>query len=174
MNSISKFDHILYDKFLTKTNKRPLFSCMWEPMLNPTNEILEMASYDKILQPKQVNSQHILNLAYSVFETHATLYGDLPFAVHASAGHQWLEAICGCKIMVSNGQIWATQPERNSIDDFLDAPLIEDWEDILVKCHSEIVSFADGRCFAAVPVIHGPLDILSTFLGSETRFICLL
>lgn len=161
------FNQALYRDFLAKKNSRPLFSCMWEPMINPSTEIASMATGEKTLQAEDVQSKHILDIANIVLKTLAQIKGDLPFALQASGGHQWLEAICGCKIMASNGQIWASHPDKNSLDDFLDASLCAAWEEILLKCHADMVSFAQGRCFAAVPILHGPIDILSAFVGTE-------
>lgn len=161
------FNQKLYRDFLEKKNSRPLFSCMWEPMLNPSADIAGCVKSDKVLQAENVQPKHILDIANTVLKVLAQLKGDLPCTVHASGGHQWLEAVCGCRIMASDGQIWASQPEKNSLDDFLGAPVNEDWEDKLLQCHSEIVHFAQGRCFASVPVLHGPMDILSAFAGTE-------
>ena len=161
------FDPVLYSDFLARKNTRPLFSCMWEPMINPSAEIVSNASEDKILYAEHVQPKHILDIADTVLKTLVQLEGDLPPALQASGGHQWLEAICGCKIMASDGQIWASHPDKNSLDDFLNAPLHIEWEEKLLQCHTDMVNFANGRCFVAVPALHGPIDILSAFVGVE-------
>jgi hypothetical protein len=162
-----KFNPELYKDFLARKNNRPLFACMWEPMINPSREIVSRATTDKVLHAEDVQGKHILDIAHTVNKTLMELKGDLPIAMQASGGHQWLEAICGCSIMASDGQIWASHPEHNTLDDFLNAPLSTVWEEKLLQCHSEIIRFAQGRCFAAVPILHGPIDILSAFVGTE-------
>lgn len=161
------FNRDLYLDFLAKKNKRPLFSCMWEPMINPSDEIIKLARENNLIHPEDVQPLHILNIARSVLKTLLDLKGDLPVALQASGGHQWLEAICGCKIMASNGQIWASNNGENTLDGFLNLPVSVEWEEKLISCHEEIVQFSKGICFAALPVLHGPIDILSAYLGTE-------
>ncbi len=167
MSEQGMFNQALYCDFLAKKNNRPLFSCMWEPMINPSEEIVSKAAADQILQAEHVEPEPILDIADIVINSLMQLKGDLPAAIQASGGHQWLEGICGCRIMASDGQIWASHPSRNSLDDFLNLPLTEVWEEKLLQCHKETVRYVRGRCFAAVPVLHGPIDILSAFMGTE-------
>ena len=160
------FDLNLYKAFLDKKNARPLYSCMWEPMINPSAAIISRASSDSHLSAFDVFPEDILSIADVVMDTMSKIKGDLPFAVQASGGHQWLEAICGCRIKASNDQIWASPPEKNTLDDFISAPLNTDWEKALLQCHKAMIGHAKNRCFTAVPVLHGPIDILCSFVGT--------
>lgn len=161
------FSRELYLDFLNNRNKRPLFSCMWEPLLNPSGEIMEQVQANGIVYPENVKPGHIINIAGTVLKTLNSLNGDFPVALHASGGYQWLEAICGCRIMASNGQIWASHDEKNTLEDFLNTSVSGKWEEKLLQCHKAIVKFSENVCFAALPVLHGPVDILSAYLGAE-------
>jgi len=160
------FDLKLYKSFLEKKNTRPLYSCMWEPMINPSATIISRASADGTLSARDVYPEDILSIADIVMKTASDIKGDLPFAIQASGGHQWLEAICGCNIKASKEQIWASPPEKNTADDFIAVSLSTDWEEILLHCHKAIIDYSKNRCFAAVPVLHGPIDILCSFMGT--------
>jgi len=160
------FDVNYFESFLAKENTRPLLGCMWEPMINPTAEIASGASDDGILHAFDVQPKDILAIAEKVMETLLRLKGDFPVVIHASGGHQWLEAICGCRILASKEQIWASLPQKHTLDDFLNTALDKDWENKLIQSHKMIVDYSSGLCFAAVPVLHGPIDIISAYMGT--------
>ena len=123
------FSRELYLDFLNNRNKRPLFSCMWEPLLNPSGEIMEQV---------QANGNSKLSgeckAGYITCRTvwkHKLLFEwRFPVALHASGGisglkHMWMQNYG------FNGQFGHPMMKKN-IGDFLTLLLSGKWEEKLL------------------------------------------
>lgn len=150
-------------EFLLGKNTRPLYTCMWEPALNTAVGNLPEGVE---LSPGHVSEEAVLELCRRILASAPEIAGDLPISVQAGGGYPWAEAACGCRVVYRDGQLWALPPDDNTLEDFLKLQPRQDWAERLFSLHSAVTKLA-GVSLAALPVLHGPLDILSAFLGGE-------
>lgn len=85
-------------------------------------------------------------------------------------GIPWLEAICGCRVMVADGKsLWPESPpdgaELGDISFSSDNP----WFLKLLEVLQTVVDYVDGRYAVSLSHLRGPTDILVALLGT-TRF----
>ena len=163
--SALNIDIQLLTDYLNLQNERPLFMPMWEPSLVPAANLRQQKNGNRRLLACDVEPSGLIENAELIYGNLASLKGDFPFAFHAGGGNQWLEAICGCEIYVSGGSIWAKPPPDDSLQKFLERDVDAEWIKTLNECHYEMVKWAEGKAFCALPVIHGPLDILVAHVG---------
>ena len=162
---IGKYNIPLCTDFLEKKNERPVYAPMWEPMMVPAIHMPGAGIVGREIPPSDVQPEHIIENAELAAKNLDDLYADMPIAFQAGCGHQWMEAICGCKILSANDSLWAKELPNPSLEAFLNIEPNEAWIEKLLECHKAMVEWVTGRYFCAVPVLHGPLDILVGCLG---------
>lgn len=156
-----------YINYIHLKNKKPLLGAMWEPMIEPSNEILSKYKTGTVISADEFSPQIMIKTAEFIRNKADSLKSDLPFAYQACCGSQWLEAILGCPVMTADNAIWAAHPIDSSLKQFLEQPICNEWLDKLLECHSVLCEWTGEDRFCSVPVLHGPLDILVAYMGAE-------
>ena len=155
--------------FLKKSNARPLYGLMWEPMIEPAEDACGNTGHTGMqIKPQDVCAKAMVGTAAQICRHLNELETDLPFAFQACNGNQWLEAILHCKIVQAKNAVWAKPPHGAALDTFLREPPDGEWAQKLLECHCAMSEWAGGVRFCAVPLLHGPLDALVAYLGVET------
>jgi hypothetical protein len=155
-------------KFLElRSVERPLLGVMWEPAITPVREYLERVPRDRPASPEDVSAEEMCDAADHIIALADQIPQDLFHATQASFNHQWLEAILGARIWVREETIWAGAGEL-SLADLATFELGSDnaWYSKMVECHRKLVQHGRGRYPVSTPVLHGPLDLLVSVIGS--------
>ena len=86
-------------------------------------------------------------------------------------GIPWLEAMCGCRVLVPRGKSLWPEPPLNKAE-VSDINFTEDnpWFQKLLGVLQTVVQYAGGRYAVGLSHLRGPTDILVALLGSERFF----
>jgi hypothetical protein len=159
----------LYHAYLQRANDRALRDAIWEPDIEPLAGLVARVGVGNYLTPEAIDPAEMVERADQIVrERAAYTAGDLLQPVSASFNIPWLEAIAGCKVKVHPDTLWA---EPSGLDYRSLAELRFDprhpWFERMLACHTALCRHAAGRFPVALPVMHGPLDIISLFRGPE-------
>jgi len=164
-----KLDWELYHAYLRRENGRPLRGAIWEPDIVPLPGLVARAGVGNYLSPDVIDPAEMLERADRIMgERAAYIEGDMLQSVTISFNIPWLEAMAGCSIKVHPDTLWA---EHSGLGYESLAALRFDprnpWFEKMLACHQALCQYAEGRFPVSLPVMHGPLDIVSLFRGPE-------
>jgi hypothetical protein len=154
----------LWQQYLARKNHRPLQGFLWEPDVRPLAATVERVGHGNLLRPEDLWIEDLLSHVEEVLQATAGWISDFPQAISPCMGVPWMEAIIGCRIMVYEDTIWAEPPDGGY--DWLNQLRItpdNKWLQRLLLLYERLVSYAEDRYPVCLPVMHGPLDIISAF-----------
>jgi hypothetical protein len=124
------------------------------------------------LQPHVIDLSPILPEYDKVAAARELIGDDMIGVGEPLLGIPWLEAICGCRVVVASGKsIWPEPPENSA--EIVDIPWSEDnpWVQKLLEVVQTVVDYAAGRYAVGISHLRGPTDILIALLGPERFFL---
>jgi hypothetical protein len=123
------------------------------------------------LQPSRIDPRPILSEYDKIAATREAIGDDMVGVAEPLLGIPWLEAICGCRVMVPEGKsLWPESPGDS--DAIADLSFSEDnpWFRKLLEVLQTVVDHVAGRYAVSLSHLRGPSDILVALYGSE-RFM---
>ncbi len=146
---------------------RPLVGLTYEYYVD--TELVAAAMGDGELLPEHIDPRPLLG-EYDRVAAARELAGDDVIAVaEPLLGIPWLEAICGCRVLVADGKsLWPAPPETppGEIRFSQDNP----WFRKLLQVIQAVVAQANGRYAVSLSHLRGPSDVLVALLGSQSMF----
>ena len=143
---------------------RPLIVALYQAYQDTT--LVAQAFGEGELRPEQVDATPILDVYDQIADAREQIGDDMVAAGEALLGIPWLEAICGCRVLIPDGKsLWPKAPGGPWPEDILfsvDNP----WFQQLVRVILQVVAHAAGRYPVSMSHLRGPADILSALLGS--------
>jgi hypothetical protein len=86
-------------------------------------------------------------------------------------GIPWLEAICGCRVMVADGKsLWPESPPDGAAVEEISFSSDSLWFTKLLEVLQAVVDHVDGRYAVSLSHLRGPTDILVALLGTARFF----
>ncbi len=101
---------------------------------------------------------------------------DVPWSAYPVMVLPWLEAVAGCRIVHSAGNIWA-EPRHDWSDSLASGQPLQprlDWMEKLVEFTDWLVKLSDGRFPVAVSLMRGPTDVLAALRGAQDSVLDLV
>lgn len=113
-----------------------------------------LAEYDRLIAARELIGDDMISVVEPFF------------------GIPWLEAICGCRVMVASGKsIWPEPPENSTEIEDLSWSEDDPWLRKLLELAQTVVRYVTDRCAVSVGHLRGPTDVLIAALGSERFFL---
>ncbi len=156
----------LWQDYLDKKNSRPLCGYLWEPDIKPLRAIVTRVGKGNLLKVQDLVEEDLLSYAEYVLESISGWESDFIQAISPCMGVPWIEAIVGCRLVVHEDTIWAEPPDSGY--EWLKQLKFDPenkWVQKLIKLHQRLIDYSDNRFPVCLPVMHGPLDILSAFMS---------
>ncbi len=120
------------------------------------------------LQPERIDPEPLLEVYDQMAAAHEQIGDDMLPAAEPLLGIPWLEAICGCRVMVPDGKsLWPETPDGGA---GLQNILFDDqnpWFRRLLWVIEQVVAHAAGRYPVSLSHLRGPTDILAARMGSQ-------
>jgi len=137
-------------------------------------ELVAQACGEGELQPERVDPAPILPVYDRIAAARAAIGDDMVAAAEPLLGIPWLEAICGCRVLVPGGKsLWPEPSAEAGVPDELVFTPDNPWFRKLLDVLAAVVAHAAGRYAVSLSHLRGPTDILAARLGSQ-RFLTLL
>jgi len=154
----------LWEDFLDKKNKKPLLGFLWEPDVRPIKTVVDRVGIGNELKPDDFQKRELREYVENV-QKQLTGWGtDFPQAISVNLGIPWIEAIIGCKLIVQEDSVWAKPPDNEyKVLKKIDYNLENPWLSKLIDLHKFLVDISYDRFPISLPVMHGPLDVISAF-----------
>ena len=154
----------LWESFLDKKNKRPLLGFLWEPDVVPLKSVVDRVGIGNEISPKDLLKKELKEYVENV-QKHLISWGtDFPQAISVNLGIPWIEAIIGCKLIIQEDSVWAKPPDNEyKVLKKIDYNLENPWLSKLIDLHKFLVDISYDRFPISLPVMHGPLDVISAF-----------
>ncbi len=161
-------------EFLARTNTIFLKGALWEPDIEPLPSLRE--SVGDYLTPDMISvPEMVLRAGEIIAQSRGHRFGDLFQSVSASFNIPWLELLCGCRANIQDESIWA---ESSEVDyDTLACQVFDPgnpWFQKWLECQRALGRLAEGQFPVSLPVMHGPLDLLSAVKGPAQLCLDLL
>lgn len=158
----------LWESFLDKKNKRPLLGFLWEPDIRPLKTVVDRVGIGNELKPDGLQKQELKEYVDYVQKQLNGWETDFTQAISVNLGTPWIEAIIGCRLIVQEDSIWAKPFDKEyKVLKKIDYNLENPWLSKLIDLHKFLIDISYDRFPISLPVMHGPLDILSAFQGPE-------
>lgn len=148
---------------------RPLIQVIHDAYVD--TELVAAAAGDGELVPSAVDPAPILTEYDKVAAARSAIGDDAIGVAEPLLGIPWLEAICGCRVMVADGKsLWPASPEDS--DAIQEISLDEDnpWFPRLLEVIQTVIDHAAGRYAVGFSHLRGPTDILAALLGTTGLF----
>jgi len=147
---------------------RPLFGLFWEPDIPAFPALIERVGVGSELFPEQIDPQEVLPFIERWYQRHAQLDADTFQRFCPAFGIPWVEAIAGCRVVVTPDSLWA-QPFLKSYADRPQKRFDPDnpWMRKLIEFTRVLVELSNGRFPVALPQMRGPLDTLAALRTPE-------
>lgn len=158
----------LWESFLDKKNKRPLLGFLWEPDIRPLKTVVDRVGIGNELKPDGFQKQELEEYVDYVQKQLNGWETDFTQAISVNLGTPWIEAIIGCRLIVQEDSIWAKPFDKEyKVLKKIYYNLENPWLSKLIDLHKFLIDISYDRFPISLPVMHGPLDILSAFRGPE-------
>ena len=148
---------------------RPLIQVVYDAYVD--TELVAATMDEGELVPDAIDPSAIL-AEYDRIAAARDLIGDDAIGVaEPLLGIPWLEAICGCRVMVADGKsLWPESPGTSA--QIAEISFSEDnpWFRKLLEVLQAVVDYADGRYAVGLSHLRGPTDILAALLGTVRFF----
>lgn len=120
------------------------------------------------LTPERIDPRPLLDVYDEMAAAREAIGDDMIAAGEPLLGIPWLEAICGCRVMVPEGKsLWPeATPATMAAQEIRLAP-DNPWLMRLLAVQRAVVEHAAGRYPISMSHLRGPTDILSAMLGSQ-------
>jgi hypothetical protein len=151
---------------------RPLVVALYRAYQDTT--LVAQACGEGELSPERIDPTPILAEYDQMAAAREQIGDDMVATGEALLGIPWLEAICGCRVMVPEGKsLWPEAPggpwpEQIGLSE--DNP----WFQALVRVVKQVVAHAAGRYPVSMSHLRGPADILAALFGSQTFMTALV
>ncbi len=158
------FDVQLHTDFIHCRNRRHLIGYLWEPDITP---FPEMAVCGPELSPDDLHPDDFARHAQEIWALSERYPTDIPQPVGATFGIPWLQAAVGCRVLRKGNVIWA-EPTKLTYEELhsMRFDLAQPWIEKMLECHRAVAQAAEASGNAmSLPVMAGPMDILSAFRG---------
>lgn len=145
---------------------RPLIGVIYDAYVD--TELVAAAIGEGELEPQRIDPSSILPEYDKVACARVAIGDDMIAVAEPLLGIPWLEAICGCRVMVPGGKsLWPEAPENSaSLTDIHFSP-DNPWLQKLLEVIRRVVEYAGGRYAVGMSHMRGPTDIVGALLGSE-------
>lgn len=160
-------DRVRMTQFLARANTSFLKGALWEADIEPLPSLAQRVG--EPLTPDAISVPEMVSRAGEIMTLSSRrCLGDLPQTVSASFNVPWLELLCGCTATIHGDTIWAGTAgvdydtlARVTFDP--ENPWFAKWR----ACQRALGEFAGDRFPVSLPVMHGPLDLLSAVKGPD-------
>jgi hypothetical protein len=126
------------------------------------------------LRPEAVDPRALLLEYDRLAKARAQIDDDTVAVAEPLLGIPWLEAICGCRVMVAEGKsIWPEPPQEGSGSSDIVFSKDNAWFQKLLEAQSILSHHAGGRYAVSTSHMRGPTDLLVALLGSDRFFLSL-
>ncbi len=145
---------------------RPLIVALYRAYQD--TELVAAAVGPGELTPERIDPRPLLHVYDEMAAARAAIGDDMIAPAEPLLGIPWLEAICGCRVMVPEGKsLWpeATEATRAAQEIRFDAH--NPWLRQLLDVQAAVVEHVAGRYPVSMSHLRGPTDILSAMLGSQ-------
>lgn len=127
------------------------------------------------LTPERIDPRPLLHIYDEMAAAREAICDDMIAPGEPLLGIPWLEAICGCRVLVPEGKsLWpeATDATARAQEIHFDAD--NPWFRRLLAVQAVVVEHAGGRYPVSMSHLRGPTDILSAMLGSQPFLTALM
>ncbi len=128
------------------------------------------------LTPADIHPEAFRRDYEALFENHRQAAADVPWSGFPLMVLPWVEAIAGCRIVHSAGNIWA-EPWLDSYHRLEDGGSLEirtDWLSKLLEFTEWLVALSGGRFPVAISLMRGPADVLAAIRGAQNSVLDLM
>ncbi len=145
---------------------RPLIAVQYD--LYVDTELTARAMGAGELRPERIDPTPILPEFDRVARARELIGDDVIALGEPPLGIPWLEAICGCRVMVPDAKsLWPEPPDNaQAITDIAFSPH-NPWFCKLLDVLQTVISYVGGRYAVSVSHLRGPTDVLVALLGSQ-------
>jgi len=127
------------------------------------------------LTPERVDPQPLLHVYDEMAAARAAIGDDMIAPAEPLLGIPWLEAICGCRVMVPEGKsLWPEATDETRSAQAIRFSPDNPWFRRLLAVQEAVVAHAAGRYPVSMSHLRGPTDILSAMLGSQPFLTALM
>lgn len=120
------------------------------------------------LTPQRVDSALLLDAYDRMTAVHKAIGDDMIVSAEPLLGIPWLEAICGCRVMVPDGiSLWPEATEATRQAEQITFTEDNPWYRRLLDVQRAVVAHAAGRYPVSLTALRGPTDVLVAMLGSQ-------
>ena len=150
---------------------RPLIGVIYKAYQD--TELVAQLADDELL-PDRVDPRPLLSVYDEIAQARESIGDDMLATAEPLLGIPWLEAICGCRVMVPGGKsLWPEPPENSQTIHDLFFSADHPWLVKLCQVIQQVVDHVQGRYAVSMSHLRGPTDILIALLGSQ-KFLTLL
>ena len=137
-------------------------------------ELVAAAVGEAELRPEAVDPGPILAEYDRIAAAREVIGDDMIGVGEGLLGVPWLEAICGCRVMVPEGKsLWPEPPDHGAEIQDIAFSAEDPWFQALLRVQRAVVAHAGGRYAVSVSHLRGPTDVLAALMGSP-RFLTAL
>lgn len=121
------------------------------------------------LTPDRIAPEPLLAVYDSMQAEHAAIGDDMVLSAEPLLGIPWLEAACGCRVLVPNGKSLWPEPSPQTVK-ARSIAISDDnpWLLKLLETQRTVIAHAAGRYPVSMSHLRGPTDVLAAMLGSTT------
>lgn len=149
---------------------RPLIGVIYDAYVD--TELVAAVLSDGELEPHSIDPTPILAEYDKQAMARERIGDDMIVIAEPLLGIPWLEAMCGCQVMVAEGKsIWPAPPKNSSEIENISCPEDNPWLKKLLEVLQTVVDYAAGRYAVSLSHLRGPTDILIALLGSQRFFL---
>lgn len=152
---------------------RPLIAATHEHINNP--EHVAAALGEGELKPEAVDPRPLFEEYDRIAAAREQIGDDMIAAGQPLMGIPWLEAICGCRVLVPEGKsLW---PEPTAATRKAETILLSkdnSWFKKLLEVIAAVVDHVNNRYAVSMSHLRGPTDILAAMLGTQEFFFSLI
>lgn len=148
---------------------RPLIQVVWDAYVD--TELVAAAMGIGELLPETIDPRPILAEYDRIAAARKEVGDDAIGVAEPLLGIPWLEAICGCRVMVADGKsLWPEAPPEDAVPDELIFSGDNPWFQKLLDIQRAVVAHVGGRYAVGISHMRGPTDVLSALFGSARFF----
>ncbi len=145
---------------------RPLIVALYRAYQD--TELVAAAAGPGELTPERVDPRPLLHVYDEMAAARKAIGDDMLVPGEPLLGIPWLEAICGCRVMVPDGKsLWPEATEATRAAREITFSPNNPWLTRLLQVQRAVVTHAAGRYPVSLSHLRGPTDILSAMLGSQ-------
>ena len=145
---------------------RPLIVALYRAYQD--TELVAAAVGPGELTPDRIEPRPLLAVYDEMAAARDAIGDDMIVPAEALLGIPWLEAICGCRVMVPEGKsLWPEATAATRAAQAIHLSPDNPWLARLLAVQQAVVAHAAGRYPVSMSHLRGPTDILSAMLGSQ-------